>query len=131
MKKFNIIVLTTILFSSMVLSSCSKGEKKETFNLFNWTYYTPDSVLEKFEKEYNCIVKTDYFDSNEVMYSKLRAGAKGYDLTIPSSDAVNNKGEDSGILGFNKDRDGKGGWTEKDLSPDGKLIRKILRNEIK
>lgn len=45
--------------------------------------------------------------------------------------AVNNKGEDSGILGFNKDRDGKGGWTEKDLSPDGKLIRKILRNEIK
>ena len=86
MKKFNIIVLTTILFSSMVLSSCSKGEKKETFNLFNWTYYTPDSVLEKFEKEYNCIVKTDYFDSNEVMYSKLRAGAKGYDLTIPSSD---------------------------------------------
>ena len=47
MKKFNIIVLTTILFSSMVLSSCSKGEKKETFNLFNWTYYTPDSVLEK------------------------------------------------------------------------------------
>lgn len=43
--------------------------------------------------------------------------------------SVNNKGEDSGILAFGKDKDGKGGWTEKDLSPDGKFMRKILRNE--
>ncbi len=45
--------------------------------------------------------------------------------------SVNNKGEDSGILKFNADRFGKGGWTEKDLSPDGIFMRKILRNEIK
>lgn len=45
--------------------------------------------------------------------------------------ALNNKGEDSGILAFGKDKDAKGGWTDKDLSPDGKLIRKILRKEIK
>lgn len=44
--------------------------------------------------------------------------------------AVNNKGEDSGILKFNKDRDGKGGWSQNDLSPDGILLRKILRNEV-
>lgn len=43
--------------------------------------------------------------------------------------AVNNKGEDSGILAYNKDRNGQGGWTEEDLSPDGKLLRKILRKE--
>lgn len=44
--------------------------------------------------------------------------------------AVNNKGEDSGILAFGKDKDAKGGWTDKDLSPDGKFLRKILRNEL-
>lgn len=44
--------------------------------------------------------------------------------------SVNNKGEDSGILKFNADRFAKGGWQEKDLSPDGIYMRKLLRNEI-
>jgi endoglucanase len=45
--------------------------------------------------------------------------------------SVNNKGEDSGILVFNADRDAKGGWVDRDLSPSGRFIRRILRNEIK
>jgi endoglucanase len=45
--------------------------------------------------------------------------------------SVTNKGEDSGILVFNADRDAKGGWTDAELSQSGKFIRKILRNEIK
>lgn len=44
--------------------------------------------------------------------------------------SVNNKGEDSGVLAFNKDRDAKGQWTESDLSTAGKFLRGILRNEI-
>lgn len=43
--------------------------------------------------------------------------------------SVNNKGEDSGILKFNKDRDAKGGWQESDLQPSGILVRRILRGE--
>jgi endoglucanase len=34
-------------------------------------------------------------------------------------------------LVMNADREGKGGWTDNQLSPSGKFIRKILRNEIK
>jgi len=45
--------------------------------------------------------------------------------------SLTNKGEDSGLLVMNADRDGKGGWTDKQLSQSGKFIRKILRNEIK
>lgn len=45
--------------------------------------------------------------------------------------SLNNKGEDSGLLRMYADRDGKGGWTEKELSESGIFIRKILRNEIK
>jgi endoglucanase len=45
--------------------------------------------------------------------------------------SLTNKGEDSGILVMNADRDGKGGWTDSQLSQSGKFIRKILRNEIK
>jgi len=45
--------------------------------------------------------------------------------------SVNNKGEDSGILIFNADRDGKGNWKESDLSKSGKMMRLILRNETR
>jgi len=45
--------------------------------------------------------------------------------------SLTNKGEDSGLLVMNADREGKGHWTDDQLSPSGKFIRKILRNEIK
>ncbi|HKL87201.1 MAG TPA: glycoside hydrolase family 5 protein [Treponemataceae bacterium] len=45
--------------------------------------------------------------------------------------SVNNKGEASGILKFNADREGKGQWKEKDLSPSGVFIRSVLRNELR
>ncbi|MCL2319961.1 MAG: glycoside hydrolase family 5 protein [Treponema sp.] len=44
--------------------------------------------------------------------------------------SLTNKGEDSGILKMNADREGKGAWTENELSQSGKFIRNILRNEI-
>lgn len=44
--------------------------------------------------------------------------------------SVNNKGEDSGVLQMNKDRDAKGGWEESDLSKSGIFVRKILRGEL-
>ena len=45
--------------------------------------------------------------------------------------SVNNKGEDSGILIYNSDREGKGNWKESDLSKSGLFIRKVLRKETK
>ena len=75
----------SLLAAVMSLVSCKKDDGN-TLYLFNWTYYTPDSVLAKFEEEYGCKVKVDTFDSNEVMYAKLKAGAAGYDITFPSQD---------------------------------------------
>ncbi|WP_304224062.1 glycoside hydrolase family 5 protein [Gracilinema caldarium] len=45
--------------------------------------------------------------------------------------SVNNKGEESGTLVYNADREGKGRWQDADLSPSGRFIRKVLRNEIR
>lgn len=44
--------------------------------------------------------------------------------------SVTNKGEDSGILKFNADREAKGHWTDKELSKAGVFVRSILRNEL-
>lgn len=79
-------VCAAFLLSS--LTSCKKKEANKTLYLFNWTYYTPDSVIAQFEEEFDVTVKVDSYASNEEMYAKLKAGAKGYDIVVPSQDYV-------------------------------------------
>jgi len=43
--------------------------------------------------------------------------------------SVTNDGKDSSILTYNADRDGKGEWKEDQISPSGRLVRGLLRNE--
>jgi len=64
--------------------SCSKNK----LHIYNWSYYTPPSVIEKFEKEYKVRVIIDEYASNEEMYTKLMTGGGGYDLVFPSQDYV-------------------------------------------
>jgi len=72
-----------------LLAGCSKNnEASKKLYIFNWTYYTPDSVIEKFEKEYGIDVIYDSFASNEEMFAKLKAGGANYDLCFPSGDYV-------------------------------------------
>jgi spermidine/putrescine transport system substrate-binding protein len=69
--------------------SCSKSETgPKKLYIFNWTYYTPDSVIKGFEKEYGAQVVYDTFASNEEMFAKLKAGGSNYDITFPSGDYV-------------------------------------------
>ena len=68
---------------AFVLCSCSRSEKT-TLKIFTWAQFIDPEVIEKFEKEYNCCVCLDYFDSNESMYAKIQLGAQ-YDLLMPSS----------------------------------------------
>ncbi|MDR0997508.1 MAG: extracellular solute-binding protein [Treponema sp.] len=62
------------------------GAKQERLYIYNWTYYIPDSVIEKFESEYNVRIVYDEFASNEDMYAKIKAGGSGYDIVFPSQD---------------------------------------------
>ena len=68
----------------LLMVSCS-GNK---LNVYNWSYYTPPSVIEKFEKEFNVRVVIDEYASNEEMYTKLKTGGAGYDIVFPSQDYV-------------------------------------------
>jgi len=67
----------------LLAGSC---DNKQKLYIYNWTYYTPDSVIEKFEKEFNVRVIYDEFASNEDMYAKLKSGGSGYDIVFPSAD---------------------------------------------
>jgi len=46
--------------------------------------YIDPEVVAQFETEFNCILKIDYFDSNEELRDQLKAGA-AYDVAVPSS----------------------------------------------
>ena len=83
MKK-NIILFTVLPVFTVLVLSCGK----DALNVYNWSYYTPPSVIEKFEKEFNVQVILDEYASNEEMYTKLKTGAAGYDIVFPSQDYV-------------------------------------------
>ncbi|MDR2964552.1 MAG: extracellular solute-binding protein [Treponema sp.] len=85
MKKKVIIfhAVLTVLILPVILSCDSRPR----LYIYNWTYYTPDSVIEKFEKEFNVRVIYDEFASNEEMFAKLmasRGGRSSYDVVFPS-----------------------------------------------
>jgi len=81
MKKFIFRAISILLISASAMS-CSKG--KQTLHIYNWADYMNPAVIEKFEKTFNCTVVMNYFDSNEALYAKLKAGASGYDILFPS-----------------------------------------------
>ena len=51
--------------------------------VYNAGEYMDLSLLDKFEKEYNCTVVYETFESNEMMYTKLASG-ETYDVLVPS-----------------------------------------------
>ncbi len=57
-------------------SSGGSGDDK-TLNIFIWTEYVPDSVIQKFEKETGIKVNVTTFSSNEDMLAKVKAEAEG------------------------------------------------------
>jgi len=85
LKKNTIILTVLAVLIAAAFTGCSK---KQQLFIYNWTYYTPDTVIEKFEKEYNVKVVYDEFASNEDMFAKLKAGGSGYDIVFPSGDYV-------------------------------------------
>lgn len=60
------------------------GGEDKLLNLFGWSEYIPQSLLDGFTAETGIKVNYDAFASNEEMYAKIKAGASGYDMVQPS-----------------------------------------------
>lgn len=57
-------------------------------NLYAWSDYVPQQMLDDFTSTYGIKVNYDTYSSNEEMLAKLQAGASGYDVVIPSDYTV-------------------------------------------
>ena len=85
-KMLSLIVITAMLVT--MLDGCgsksSEGKNGE-LNIFIWTEYVPDSVIEKFEKETGIKVNVSTYSSNEDMLAKVKSESEGtYDIVQPS-----------------------------------------------
>ena len=70
------------LLAGFVALPASAQEK--VVNVYNWSDYIDESILEDFTKETGIKVVYDVFDSNEILETKLLAGGSGYDVVVPT-----------------------------------------------
>ena len=73
----------TLLLCAFLLTSC--GDKRPALHLYTWDDYLNPDLITAFEEKFSCRLVIDIFDSNEAMLAKLKAGATGYDVLVPSS----------------------------------------------
>ncbi len=84
MKSFRVFCFL-LLTMSIILAGCGGGaQKSTTLNLYAWSEYVPQQLLDDFSAKYGITVNYDTYSSNEEMLAKLQAGASGYDVIIPS-----------------------------------------------
>src|SRR5579862_2911031 len=74
-------LLTLLLFSASAVA-------KDQFHLYNWNNYIAPETIKRFEDQCKCEVVQTYYSDNEELLAKLAAGAKGYDVLVPTSNAV-------------------------------------------
>lgn len=67
-----------------VLAVAPASAQDKVVNVYNWSDYIDESVLEDFTKETGIKVRYDVFDSNEVLETKLLGGKTGYDVVVPT-----------------------------------------------
>src|SRR6202049_4556305 len=80
--------LALLLASSLLASVLSPAAAKDQLHLYNWNNYIAPETIVRFEGFCKCTVVQTYYSDNEELLAKLAAGAKGYDLLVPTSNAV-------------------------------------------
>ena len=82
MKTIRLLLILTFVCAAAA-PSYGQAKKKSVLNLFCWSEYVPQEVIDGFTKETGIKVNVENYASNEEMLSKLLAGGK-YDLIQPS-----------------------------------------------
>jgi spermidine/putrescine transport system substrate-binding protein len=82
--KLTRLLLAFALLALILPSLHAAPKKKAGLNLFCWSEYVPQDVIDGFTKETGVKVSVENYASNEEMLAKLLAGGSRYDLIQPS-----------------------------------------------
>lgn len=97
-----IFVISGLSYGIWNFAKANEGPK-QVLNVFNWSEYLPQSVIDKFEQTYNIKVNYSTFSSNEEMLAKLMAGGGDYDIAVASDFMVEILKKQNLIKEINKD----------------------------
>ena len=84
---------TACLLAAVLLlgvQSCKRAPEEKTLNIFVWSEYVPQEVIDGFTRETGIKVNQENYDSNEAMITKLAQSHGHYDIVQPSEYAVEN-----------------------------------------
>lgn len=82
--KTQFIRMASVGLATIFIASAVQAQER-VVNVYNWSDYIDESVLEEFTKETGIKVVYDVFDSNELLETKLLAGGSGYDVVVPTA----------------------------------------------
>lgn len=82
-KKIIALALTSVI-SVGLLAGCGSKSSAEVLNIYNVGDYIDEDLIPKFEKETGIKVVYEKYDTNEIMYQKIKSGGSKYDLVFPS-----------------------------------------------
>lgn len=73
---------------ALMLVSVFVHAQDNKLHLYNWNNYLAPETVTRFEASCKCQLVQSYYGDNEEMLAKLAAGAKGYDLIVPTGNAL-------------------------------------------
>lgn len=76
-------ILTAAVITASLFTGCG-GSGKPTLKVFNCGEYIDESVLDDFTKETGIEVIYDTYETNEAMYTIMKADPTSYDVIVPS-----------------------------------------------
>ncbi|HEV2506158.1 MAG TPA: extracellular solute-binding protein [Mesorhizobium sp.] len=71
-----------------LLAGAGSAQAAGMLNIYNWGNYTSPELIKKFEKQYDIKVTVTDYDSNDTALAKVRQGASGYDIVVPSASVI-------------------------------------------
>jgi putrescine transport system substrate-binding protein len=73
-----------IVTAALAVSPLATAAEDPVLNVYNWSDYVGEGVIDDFTKETGIKVVYDTYDSMEMMETKLLAGGSGYDIVVPT-----------------------------------------------
>jgi spermidine/putrescine transport system substrate-binding protein len=80
--------LATLAAVAALAFATSASAAKDQLHLYNWNNYIAPETIKRFADACGCEVVQTYYSDNEELLAKLAAGARGYDVMVPTSNAV-------------------------------------------
>ena len=93
-----------VLLVGFALGGIPATPRGGELNIFIWSNYLPESVIDQFQERYGAKINIELYDSNEALLAKLQSGGASYDIVVPSDYMVQVLREQGLLRELDRDR---------------------------